>query len=158
MSKKVSYARISQQPFLWLHCYEHHFYTLWGRNSQLVPNSRGEKYFYKPHLVFENRLIRSWKLLHMSKKGQLCKNPTTISLITLLWTPFLHPSSKKTCGWSQIQKEKNIFLRPHLFFENRLIRRWNLLHMSIKGQLCKNLTTPISSISLLWPPFLHPMS
>ena len=60
--------------------------------------------------------------------------------------------------WSQIQGKKNIFPDLIYFFENRLIRSRNLLHMSKKGQLCKNLTTTISSIALFWPPFLHPLS
>jgi len=114
--------------------FNHHFYTLWDRNSRLVPDSSLGKNLARPHLLFENRLIRSRNLLNISKKGSEIRK---ISQYLFLGLPsFNHHFYTLWDRNSRLVPDSSLgknLARPHLFFENRLIRSRKLLNISKKG-------------------------
>ena len=130
---------------------------LGARNSGLVPNSGSEKCLSRPHLLCHNRAIRSRNLLQMSRKGNKCQNLTTaiakIAFLPLLLTPIISRNPFSRIPEMVSNSRLGICLsRPHLFCHNRPVRSQNILQMS-RGNKCQNLTTTISKIAFLPPPF-----
>ena len=63
LAKRVQNAKVSQQPFLGLSSFKHHFYTFWSRNSRLVPDSSWGKNCSKPHIYLKILIDFDWNTM-----------------------------------------------------------------------------------------------
>ena len=121
-------------------------------------------------LSLKTRLAPTWicflRMNGLIKVKFKCKCNFTISRWRSISTQSVTQSLKVTImkGKSlvrkqpQIQGEKNIFPDLTYFLKIDWLEVEIYCTWAIDGQLCKNLTTSTSSIALLWPPFLHPLS